>query len=238
MPDFNYDAEHPLDRYQGETAAAHTALNDYYNMGSGRSLRGLSQKYRELTESDQGTKLPPTRRMATISSWSTTFQWQERVDQADRLQRREEERLKAEAMAAEAAKWAERRIQVRERDWNQAERLRMLADQILDEGPKFLKTKRKFIEGKDGAPDKEIITVAIDAKLMTGAMVAASKLQRLAAEMETEHTLEDTVCAESIEEVRSKRWEKVQSALADALGMGVAGEDDENDGASSGGADA
>jgi hypothetical protein len=52
-------------------------------------------------------------------------------------------------------------------------------------------------------------------------MTAASKLQRLAAEMETEHTVNENTTPENIEEVRQKRWESIKDALGESVGEGI-----------------
>lgn len=198
---------------------ANAALQDYYRLGPGRSLRALFDKYRNRNGADAGLK-PPTRRDSTLRQWSADLAWQARVDAQAELDRVAEAAAKAAALAEEAAKWAARRIEVRDRDWSQAERLRELADKIMAEAPKFTKTSRKLIKGRDGEPDREIITIGIDAQTMIKATEAASKLQRLAAEMETEHTLEERTDAMSIDEVRRQRWADAQSALAEALSSG------------------
>lgn len=228
----DFDPSRPLDRCAGETRPAADALLDYYRMGSGRSLRALLERYRTQAGSEGDSIRPPTRRFSTLFGWSRNNDWQARIEAQSRLDKAAEDHAKAAAMAEAAARWAERRLTVRERDWAQAERLRQLADSILDEAPKFIKTTRKFIPGRpadgdrDGTPDREIITVAIDAKLMVGSLEAASKLQRLAAEMETEHTLAETLPAENIEEVRAKRWAAIQDQIAEALRDGPTAEQD------------
>lgn len=206
----------PLDRRPDETRQANDALLDYYHMGSGRSVRLLCDKYRNQTEICAGSR-PPTRRLSTLLEWSTRHEWQDRIHESVRLDQEAERIAREEALKEEAQKWAKRRLDVREKDWQQAARLRELADKIMDEAPKFLKTTRKYLAGKDGGPDREIVTVAIDAKVMIQALEAASKLQRLAAEMETEHSLSETTDAKDIEEIRQKRWENIQTALADAF---------------------
>lgn len=214
---FVYDPDHPLDRCAGEQRQAHDSLLDYWRMGSGRSLRVLLERYRTQAASGEDSIKPPTRRFATIFKWSRENLWQDRMTRQTEIDLEAERQARADALKAEAAKWAERRLAVRERDWGQAEQLRELAEGILKEAPKFKKNSRRFIAGKEGEPDREVITLAIDAKLMVSAIEAASKLQRLAAEMETEHTLAETTDAEDIEKVRQKRWADVQEQLTDAI---------------------
>jgi len=88
--------------------------------------------------------------------------------------------------ALDRQKWEDRRLEVRETDWRQAGRLRQIADEILAEAPKFTRSKRQYIPGKNGEPDREIITLALNGALAVKAVETASKLSRLAAELETE----------------------------------------------------
>lgn len=82
--------------------------------------------------------------------------------------------------------WEERRRELRQLDWEFGQKLRELAERILEASPNFLQAKRRLIPGRDGQPDQEIINVAIKAELLPKLVEVASKLQRLAAEMETE----------------------------------------------------
>ena len=89
--------------------------------------------------------------------------------------------------------WIERREKVRQEDWLLGEDLRGIATAILEEGPSFLIQKRKFVRGKKakgddpGRPDRVIITLALDLNAAVKAGGLASKLQRLAAGLETEN---------------------------------------------------
>lgn len=61
-----------------ETNRARQSFEDYYLMGPRRSLRALIAVYRQQTASK-----PPTKRLETLNTWSTTHGWQERVRQRD-----------------------------------------------------------------------------------------------------------------------------------------------------------
>jgi hypothetical protein len=211
-----FDPKYPLSRCIGEPKTANAGLVDYYKMGSGRTLRDLCALYQERLEKNPQIK-PPTTRVRTIFSWSNKFEWQNRVELMEEIDRELEEAAKKKAIHEKMKVWADRQESIRERDYSQAEQLRDLADSVLAEGPKFTKTTRKLIKGTNGKPDREIITVALDAKLMTNAIMAASKLQRLAAEMETEHTIEESTTPEEIERVREKRWEAVKEVLSELV---------------------
>lgn len=168
-----FDSEAPLTRITGETQRANDALNHYYLMGSGRSFEKLIERYQDVTKS--GLDKPPTKRLNTLKEWSVKFQWQARIAAQKEI---EDARM--------LATWEERRLKTREQDWSQSEKLRDIANQILAEAPKFTTAKRQFVPGRDGQPDREIITLALNGQLAIRAIDLAVKLARLAAEMETD----------------------------------------------------
>lgn len=185
---FKWNAKEPLGRGKGEKGKPNAALNDYYMLGAGRSLRRLCALYRErhqsASEGAAETGLPPTRRLRTLFGWSARYHWQERVEAAQ-----------AEAEAERRRIRLERQIKVDDEDWTLGSELRNLAHLILAEGPKYLKTTRRFIAGAkqtvvgaDGKtytvqvePDREIITVALNAPVAIRAAKVASDMQREAA---------------------------------------------------------
>lgn len=101
-----YDTGDPLARLRGESKKANQALRDYCLMGPGRSLRNLLALYR-----DQSTtaRQPPTRRLSTLRSWSSKYEWQARLsgwaamkqaqDEAEWDKRRDEFRRRAYELA-------------------------------------------------------------------------------------------------------------------------------------------
>lgn len=156
----------------GETARAHTAFLDYVRLGPGRSLRKLCQGYRGQSEGEAGAETPPTRRLATLEVWSVRFEWQARL-----LAYRQERD------AGDQERWEQRRREVRESDWVMSQELRQLVSQALAQMPQFMKTTRRLVKGRDGEPDREVITVQQDLAALLRALEVTSKLQRLAAEM-------------------------------------------------------
>jgi hypothetical protein len=157
----------------GETAKAHAAFLDYVLMGPGRSLKKLCEKYRGWIEGGSRVEKPPTRRLATLETWSTKYDWQARLAAFN------EERDRREQEA-----WEARRKAVRQADWEAGEALRDLAADILAETPNFLKTTRRLVKGKGGQPDREVLTVGIEIAALIKALELASKLQALAAGVE------------------------------------------------------
>lgn len=210
-----FDLKNPLTRCKGEPKTANAALGDYFRMGSGRSLRALFADYRGQIADKSLTKRPPTSRLATISTWSARFSWQERIACQEQIDRIQAELLKSNALAEQFNRWAERQITVRDRDWDQAEEIRKLVDQILVTAPNYLKRSQKTIKGKDGSPDTVIIREQLDLKLLIGGLQVASRLQRLAVEMETEHNLNENTTPENLEEIRKRRWDAIKEQLAE-----------------------
>lgn len=155
------------DRQKGESKKAYAAFLDYCSMGVARSIRKLHAIYIKQATSEEQAK-PPTDSLSTLFSWSAKQDWDSRSADWDEEKRNEADR-----------EWKSRQAIVREADWEQSDKLRGLAEKILSDGPNYLKTRRKFIKGRDGQPDREIITVGLNAELAIKALDLASKLQRL-----------------------------------------------------------
>lgn len=219
-----FDQEDPLARIPGETSRANQALRDYYHQGTTRSLRKLLAAYREQIAAGAASE-PPTRRLQTLTGWSMTLAWQMRIDAQEALDRKAESAARQRALEESARLWAERREQLREQDWSDAQALRDLARTIVKEGPKYIKASRRVIRGEGDQPDREVITLALDGALAVRAMETSSKLQRLSAGMETEHTVtEDLDPGEDIDALRQRRTEK---AIRDLNTPALTGEESE-----------
>ncbi len=177
MTNFEWNDEDPLKRAPGESRKANVALRDYWLMGPGRSFAQLIESYQDRvqTAGKPSVEKPPTTRLATVTGWSTRFDWQARIAARQDIQDAEDEEL-----------WRQRRTEVRERDWKSSNSLRELSDRILAEAPKFAKNKRHLIRGEGGEPDREVVTLALNGSLAVRAAEAGSKLSRLAAEMEND----------------------------------------------------
>lgn len=188
-----FDPEKPLARLTNEAMKAHAALLDYYQLGDGRSMTKLLERYRDVP------KTSPTRRLPTLKKWSVTHFWQARIEAQKLLDDAEDARL-----------WAERRQAIREADFAQAEKLRKLANDILDQAPSFIKQKRRRVKGENGEPDQVIVTLELNPRLLIDAAKLASDLGRRAAGMETEtvnltgeiHTIQ--VSSDELAEARKK----------------------------------
>lgn len=152
------------DKLRKETATEYQAFMDYCRMGPQRSIRKLAAHY---------AKQPiPLTKQTSMETYSKKNKWQERVLAWD-----------ADQSEIVNEKWLERRVAVREADWDVAEKLRKLALGILNESPNFMRTRRKLVKGKNGEPDREIVTVGLNLQQALQAVKLASELQRLSAEM-------------------------------------------------------
>jgi hypothetical protein len=175
MTTITWNPKAPLERAAGVSRKANQALRDYALMGSGRAQRKLIEHYRGQAASNPLAR-PPTLRYNTLAGWCLKYDWVARVDAWTKIQQERDE-----------AEWVERRRQIRQDDWTLADRLRELANEILDAAPTFYKRRTKTERGEivDGIRiDKQIITVALDGHLMTKAAKVASELGRLAAEVQ------------------------------------------------------
>ena len=164
MSDFTFDPDNPLARCKGETRKAHDALQDYWRMGSGRSIRKLLQKYNE-----PDTELPPTRHFATLAGWSARYAWQARIDRAKEI---DDDALQRE--------WEKRREEWKQEEWDIAASLLERAKQMLT-----FPVAEIVHQLDDGS-----VQIVKPAKWKPADIArfaeAASKLARLAAEMATE----------------------------------------------------
>jgi len=115
----------PWDRRKDETKRAHDALLDYCAMGGGRSIRALFAQYRQqsatFAATGAATRKPPTRRLRTIMTWSSRFDWPERAAAWDTHMRTREE-----------DKWAAFLEKLREKE-------RLISDKLLEKADQMLK---------------------------------------------------------------------------------------------------
>lgn len=185
-----WNPEDPLGKIVQESGLANAALHRYAIMGKTRSLRKLADAFeQDQRQRDRGdTTIPqvPTTSFATLAGWSSKYDWQNRVMQWEMLQHLEEEE-----------RWKERRKKVREDDWSHATELRELAERIITAAPAFIKRSRRVVDdGKpqivdmegtvvsEGRPREIVVTVALSISDLEKVEKLASRLARLAAEMD------------------------------------------------------
>ena len=101
-----------------------------------------------------------------VQRLSSVYHWQMRLAEYN-----------VQLQLALTAKWQARQEEVRIKDFEQASKLRDLADRILTEGPKFVKATTAMKRDANGNP-VQVVTMALDGKLMVDSIAMASKLQR------------------------------------------------------------
>jgi hypothetical protein len=216
LMEWNWD--NPTAKVEAESVRANHALRDYAGMGVGRSLLALYTRYITMTIAYKHADRAPTRVKSVLAGWSAKYHWRDRVARYDELEMIREETIRHSV-------WDERRKETAERDWEQGEKLRKLGDDILAEAPAFVKTSRKFIKGKDGQPDREIITVGLDAKAMAMIIEIGSHLQQQASGLEIERRSNE-LAKLSDEEIRAKYSSIIEGFSVTANGDGEAGNSD------------
>lgn len=151
-----------------ESAKAFASFVLYRDAGSSRSLEVVRQK--------------SAKSVPLLKRWSSLYGWVDRVDAYDRhmaaIQQAERER----AEAVEAQKWAERRSLQREREWKMSEALLERAAEMLTHPT----TRERYDDGKT-------VIEPADWQLrdIPPFVNMASKIARLASEMETERKTND-----------------------------------------------
>lgn len=129
-------------RQSRETKKSIQACNDYLRMGPGRSLAKLCQTYTE-----SGPENPPTKHVATLKTWSTTYGWSTRADAYDA----EIERQKNEVLEARRLEALETGLAL---DYERVLKLKHLADSLAGE---IWDEAGEFIEDKIWLPDVKSI---------------------------------------------------------------------------------
>jgi len=165
MKEFRWDQDIPLTRARWETQKANRALKDYIAMGPGRSLSKLHRSYTEGSLKEEA----PTRCLRTLKGWSTRYAWQARLARWAELEREGEE-----------GEWRDRRKQIKRDEWEAGGKLLERAEKMLG-----YPLAEVIQEDKEGTIFR-VQPVRWRQSDVTRFMEAASKLRRLAADMETE----------------------------------------------------
>lgn len=166
-----WDYSDPLARYSGETVRQNEALQDYIDLGGGRSLTELLRRYRERTSADP---IPPTRSLQTLKNWSYANCWQARVARWLEIDNERRERVRDE-----------RRRALEDKDWRDGEALRQAVTDLLAELPRF--KQRRVQTVTEGDETIKIITLALNTNVdqLARAAKIASELQRLSTDEPT-----------------------------------------------------
>jgi len=167
----------------GESRRSNIALNDYYAMGPGRSLRALHERYIGQDATGAQPEKPPTAYVSTLKTWSLRFNWQKRVAR----------RVELDQAAFDDA-MMERRIATVMADWDHGGKLRSLAEQILEAAPAFVRRRSRVTDAgeatvigpggevvRQGRPREVVVTVALNSGDLARVEKLASDLQRAAA---------------------------------------------------------
>jgi hypothetical protein len=189
-----WDWDNPLGRYTGETSRANAALQDYVDLGPGRSLAVLARGYRgeiapgepyfELFKAYRGQgqgkpgAIPPTRQLSTLEGWSSRFQWQARLSRYQQIDNERREAIRET-----------RRQELEDLDWKTGKDLRDKAVAFLAELPKFQSDTVQKVEQPDGST-LQIVTVRLNTSIsqLSQALRVASELQRLSIHEPTDIT--------------------------------------------------
>lgn len=123
MPDLTFVTtpwrlDDPLGRIEREEIKHSIALRDYASLGDNPTLPKLAAEYQSRTDD------VPTRQLSTLKRWSTKFHWQARVAAHKAIKHEERE-------AEREAERSKRRQQLEDADWNDGERLRVIARSLI-----------------------------------------------------------------------------------------------------------
>lgn len=112
------DTEQQLyDQQPGETAVAYEAFKIYREMGDGRSLVAVGQKWGKS--------------VSLITRWSKRWRWGNRIVAWNNLASREAETAVRRVMEAKAKLWAERELAIRDEEWAMREQVLAKVGQML-----------------------------------------------------------------------------------------------------------
>jgi hypothetical protein len=188
-------AHEPWERRDGESSEAYAAFCSYYLLpAQGRSIDTAWRANQDQNQIDDGAAQPSpegeTNGRRAPSEW---FRWSSKYEWVARAAAYDDHLADQDRLA-----WEDRRRQLRQRDWEQADALRGIVDAALPGANQFLRRRTTTLRGQPtvvdvdgnviqaGAPDREVTTLAFDIAALARVLSDASKLQRLAADEPTE----------------------------------------------------
>lgn len=184
MPIPDDDSKKAWARFPRETSNAYAAFMVYLKLPL--RLRSVELAFRTINKipDDVEVSVPIQWR-----KWCTNFEWRKRAIAHDDMM-----------AERELAKWEERRVAARERDWEQAEALRDIVAGALPSATQFFRRQVSQPQGgvptimneagqviQQGVPAQVVVTVAFDVVGMTSVLREASKIQRLTVNESTEN---------------------------------------------------
>jgi hypothetical protein len=171
----------PWEQQPGESAQAYRGFRQYLEMSP--TERSVRDAYRQVYG-----KPTATQAAGFFSAWAIGNRWRARAQEWDAAQARIEHEARMKEAAANAAKWARRREQIAEEDFNDAQRLRERVRDIMAL-PLTAQTLTDTQESPDGRTvihNYHIEPLKVRAADAAQMLRLASERQRLAAEMATE----------------------------------------------------
>lgn len=159
-------------RREDESAQAYAAFCAYYLLAPDE--RSIDSAWRAGAK--QGQNRDGKRAPKHWGEWSSRFKWVKRAAAHDK-----------HLAELDRQRWVERRRQLRESEWQDAEQIRRMVMDALPEASRFIQRKEVFTKGKDGDPDQLVITESFNIVGLMQTRSGADKLQRLATDEPTEH---------------------------------------------------
>lgn len=191
----------PWEQLPDESESAFSAFQVFllYEPVTSRTVRNA---YRQVSGNPSAIQAP-----GYFSDWATRFRWSERARLYDMDVARRQYEARMKAIEANERKWAARKEQIAEQDFNDGESLRAKVREMI-KAPIYRQTVTREDKSPDGTTIIQHITLEpINFTLaQAGQMLrVASDRQRLAADMATEiveQVTPDSQAAAKIEEAR------------------------------------
>ena len=158
------------DKLEAETPKAYAAFEAYYLLPVRERSIDLDHARANGRQMVSGRRAPPA-----WFRWSAAYDWVARSAAYDSYLAEQDRLL-----------WEERRRAMREREWERGDALHDLVAQALPSATQFIHAQRQFIPGRNGTPDREVITMSFDVTGLSKVSLDASKLQRLSTGEPTE----------------------------------------------------
>lgn len=169
------------ERQPGESERAYSAFKVWLEMEP--TSREFVSAYRQFSGN-------PSAKQASglFNSWVGQWNWQARALEYDRWVFRQQKEAELAATIAERAKWAKRRAEVADEEWDLSQKLRTKAREMLN-FPLATQTITNERQGEDGRTVLQEITIEPSGWRMRDVatyLAMADKLMRLATDQATE----------------------------------------------------
>ena len=197
-------------RRTGESQKAFAAYCEYRDMGAERSLANVGQKI--------------GKKKANLERWSSRWDWVARSAAYDADLAAKEKAAKDFALKAEAEKWAKRKLELLEQDWQEAEALGKRLDQMMT-FPLQTVERKQTRTSEDGKTIINNYTTIKPAgwtyREVINGLALVWRMRRVAVGLTTGNTTttvqetgtDGAVVVEDIESVRDRRWQAAMPGL-------------------------